>query len=563
MADVCREVRQISSELRMQKRMADWSATAQRIVAELASPPLGNIVNVRRSLMEQDLDKAKLVVFELDLFSHVQYSYLVISFLVREYLRRLGTERRDELQKAIIIEEAGRIFNQPYPQPMFETVVKEIRETGTGLIWLNQSASEVNHTAWANTNTLFVFKQISGQDINTVGSAMAFERPREKMYCARLGVGEAIVRLPDRYQFPFLIRTKDIKKIPVPDEKVREMALEHLEALGAPLPEPTQDRIPVSGEKIARVPVSQFAENQPAGPQAGNGRDRYSDSLQASAPVGKEESALQGNGEQSAPTDQEDASEQSFGFASKAEEYEACMAHLLDRVQKVDQKPLTYMYAELGLSKSKGSRVRDRLVAAGLVEQVGVTSPEGRPELRLVPTAQAGRWLEEHRHLLAKKLVRWQTQRFGGRLSKELSDLAIQWANTVRKAKHLGTEVPDGFGGMWDNLFEGKEGQFVIESITGESKTHEALHVQKALETGVPIFCLCLDGRIRARILRYLDAQRIVVDGRAVSLLTAEQARQQIEEAKKMAEWVSGDLNRPPVSGEPDPPPLGKPVGTT
>ena len=126
MADVCREVRQISSELRMQKRMADWSATAQRIVAELASPPLGNIVNVRRSLMEQDLDKAKLVVFELDLFSHVQYSYLVISFLVREYLRRLGTERRDELQKAIIIEEAGRIFNQPYPQPMFETVVKEI-----------------------------------------------------------------------------------------------------------------------------------------------------------------------------------------------------------------------------------------------------------------------------------------------------------------------------------------------------------------------------------------------------------------------------------------------------
>ena len=53
MADVCREVQQISSELRMQKRMADWSATAQRIVAELASAPLGNIINVRRSLMER------------------------------------------------------------------------------------------------------------------------------------------------------------------------------------------------------------------------------------------------------------------------------------------------------------------------------------------------------------------------------------------------------------------------------------------------------------------------------------------------------------------------------
>ena len=36
------------------------------------------------------------------------------------------------------------------------------------------------------------------------------------------------MRLPDRYRFPFLIRTKDIKKIPVPDEKVREIAQEHL-----------------------------------------------------------------------------------------------------------------------------------------------------------------------------------------------------------------------------------------------------------------------------------------------------------------------------------------------
>lgn len=474
MADVCREVQQISSELHMQKRMADWSATAQRIVAELASPPLGNIINVRRSLMERELEKAKLVVFELDLFSHVQYSYLVISFLVREYLRRLGTERRDELQKAIIIEEAGRIFNQPYPQPMFETVVKEIRETGTGLIWLNQSASEVNHTAWANTNTLFVFKQISGQDINTVGSAMAFERPREKMYCARLGVGEAIVRLPDRYQFPFLIRTKDIKKIPVPDEKVREMALEHLEALGAPLEE--TERISLSGEKKASVPV--FRGARPAGPQAaleraepagapvddshgaqaggkqGAGNQARSASVQeeqgagpragwnapglaskpdrqregtlarrtaglptgqaaetasltfgrsgpmddgpsanptgsavskgaepldtwpASGPVHQQASApgvagalsAQPDGKPRNPEDQE----QRFGFSSKAEEYQACMAHLLARVQQAE--PITYIYADLGLSKHKGTKVKKKLVEGGLVEEVRVVA---------------------------------------------------------------------------------------------------------------------------------------------------------------------------------------------
>ena len=50
-----------------------------------------------------------------------------------------------------------------------------------------------------------------------------FEKPSEKQYVARLRVGESIVRLPDRYRFPFLIRTEDLAKKTVTDDDVKEM----------------------------------------------------------------------------------------------------------------------------------------------------------------------------------------------------------------------------------------------------------------------------------------------------------------------------------------------------
>jgi hypothetical protein len=88
------------------------------------------------------------------------------------------------------------------------------------------------------TNTLFVFKQISVMDINAVGSAAAFERAREKAYWARLGVGEATVRLPDRWRFLFLIHTEDLRKDPVSDGQIAARVPEHVRAVRAQVLEP-------------------------------------------------------------------------------------------------------------------------------------------------------------------------------------------------------------------------------------------------------------------------------------------------------------------------------------
>ena len=487
MADVLREVQRLSGELRMQKRAGDWSATALRIVGELCSPPLGRVINLRRNVFEEEVDSAGLVVFEMDLMTQPQYTFLVTSFLVREYFRRLATDCPDELKKVIVFEEAARIFNQPYPQPQFDTILREIREKGVGIVWLSQAASEVNATAWANTSTLLVFKQNSTRDINAVGSAVAFERPREKAYVARLGVGEAIVRLPDRYRFPFLVKTQNIPKIVVSDERIHALAMARLKHLGiSPL-----DREPDS------IPVSQGDKRSI--------RESGEENVSVDAPPAV-------------------AGEPVIRFASKQEEYQIAMVHLLTEVSRSPDKPVTHIYSRLGLSKAKGHKIKGKLVAEKLVEEDRVAGLGG-VQVRLRPSAKAAGWLGQRAHLLDRPLVAWKTNRFGGPKSQELKEAAVAWATGELGAQKVGEEADDGFGGRWDLLCETPAGQVVVELVTGESKAHEAIHVQKAVSRGLPIVLVCWNDVIRNRIRRYLGEQGFAESDR-LRLMTLEEVRE-------------------------------------
>jgi hypothetical protein len=529
-----------------------------RITAELASPPLGYVINWRENTMEAELEKARLTIFEMEFFTQPQYQYFVTSFLVREYLKRLGTERRDQLQMLIVFEEAGRIFNAPFPQPQFNQVLRECREIGLGIMWINQSAEEVGNTAWANTNTLFVLKQISAKDINTVGSAVAFEKPREKTYCARLGVGEAIVRLPDRWRFPFLIRTEDFVKVPVTDNMVKET----MAPVIARYPQPSyagpgpiaieSDPFPPSGRGIKRTvkeekkitesesgiepgggPVKEVeevrqvdwesklagsqglpeAQSLPelAGSQGGLGAPRglgRPGGLSGQSALG----ARGEPGEQSGPGRPESGAfrQPTNQFASKSQEYEACKAHLLAKVAGEPGKPVTYVYSELGLSKAKGTKIKKMLLEAGLASEHR-TSENGRVEIRLVPTAEGCSWLGVHASLLARPLTKWDTNRFGGEKSKELERVFLEYAERISKPVKVEKEADDLAGGKHDLLLTLEDGsQIATELISGESKAGEIRHIIAAMNGGRRYIGLCYDDGIRDRVRKYLSSEGLI-----------------------------------------------------
>lgn len=101
----------------------------------------------------------------------------------------------------------------------------------------------------------------------------------------------------------------------------------------------------------------------------------------------------------------------------------------------------------------------------------------GGVQVHLAVSKAGEQWLAGHQSLLQSALVRWETKRFGGPKSRELGELALKWPRGVKGAQSTQEEADDGFGGRFDIVCAG--GKFVIEVVTGESKGHEAIHVQK------------------------------------------------------------------------------------
>jgi DNA-binding MarR family transcriptional regulator len=558
MFDVHNELQRMASGFGARKRAGDWFSTAMRITSELASPPLGYVINWRENTMEAELEKARLTIFEMEFFTQPQYQYFVTSFLVREYLKRLGTESRDQLQMLVVFEEAGRIFNAPFPQPQFNQVLRECREIGLGILWINQSAEEVGNTAWANTNTLFVFKQISAKDINTVGSAVAFERPKEKSYCARLGVGEAIVRLPDRWRFPFLIRTEDFKKVPISDEEIAAMVPEHLRAIPVQEAKPnpisasrgikrdetdikeiithggvTEESgvsVDVVGEvrqvdlvsKLAGLPGLPTAQGLP---ELADSQGRLGAPSSLGGLSGQSARGAQGHlGEQGGPSRPEirAAAQPANQFASKAEEYQACMAHLLSKVAGEPGKPVTYVYAELGLSKGKGTRVKKAILDAGLASEER-TSATGRTEVRLKPTTKGRQWLSDHASLLERPIAKWETKRFGGEKSRKLERIFDEYARDKLHALQIVAEADDLSRGKHDRLVILPDGSEVAaEMITGETKAGELRHALAAINARRKYIGICWGETIRRRIQHYFK-EAAIEEGERVRLVTREE----------------------------------------
>jgi hypothetical protein len=214
-------------------------------------------------------------------------------------------------------------------------------------------------------------------------------------------------------------------------------------------------------------------------------------------------------GEQSGPGGPEDRAfrQPANQFASKAQEYEACKAHLLAKVAGELGKPVTYVYSELGLSKAKGTKIKKILLDAGLASEQRTTE-NGRVEIRLVPTPEGRRWLGVHASLLTKPLAKCDTKRFGGEKSKELERVFLVHAGQIFGPVEVAKEADDLAGGKHDLLLTLEDGsQIAAELISGESKAGEIRHIIAAMNAGRKYIGLCYNDHIRDRVRKYLSSE--------------------------------------------------------
>ncbi len=200
-----------------------WMSSAKRVLASLTfSGLLGETLNVRQ---QPNLDELlnQQIVLEMDNLATIEKIFLIESLLLWIYHYRKNQPQRELFKHAIVIEEAHHILSgkkefQLGEETIIETIIRMIREFGESVIVIDQEPSKLSNSIMANTNCKICFNLGHGKDIKSMAESMNLTT-EELRYIDKLKVGEAIVKLKDRFTEPVHVRVPLVavnkKNIPV------------------------------------------------------------------------------------------------------------------------------------------------------------------------------------------------------------------------------------------------------------------------------------------------------------------------------------------------------------
>lgn len=320
----------VHARLRARKvtgREANWMASTLRTLGALTFGPMAETACAAEPADVTEL-LGRNVILELDALTDSDKVLVVESLLLYIHHLRLAQPERERLKHVILVEEAHHVFLRSKQElaggePVTDIILREIRELGEAVVLVDQHPSQIAITALGNTYCTIAMNLKHRSDVNTVADSCLLE-PDQKEHLGRLAVGQAVVKLQDRWPAPFQVRFPlvEIRKGSVTDAVIaRQVALPSPSEAGNHTIPPREG----AGAVIPEVPDA---------PEAGPDERR-----------------------------------------------------LLADVADHAGSSVTDRYNRLGLSRRKGTVVKERLVKAGLAIQLPVALPGGRVTL-LEPTAR-------------------------------------------------------------------------------------------------------------------------------------------------------------------------------
>ena len=200
------DVRHYIEAQKTTSREADWKASAANVLFRLTTGPVGRLVNGAGRFAVSDI-MHKPVILELDrLGSESDRALFANTFLLWLYYHRLAEGKSPSFKHAIIVEEAHNVFvrrDTGYSIP--DAMIRQMRDLGQSLVLLDQNPSLLSVPALGNTGTTVCLNLKHGDDVKAAGKALTLP-PEEWQSIGRLPVGQAIVKVQDRWPTPFLVR---------------------------------------------------------------------------------------------------------------------------------------------------------------------------------------------------------------------------------------------------------------------------------------------------------------------------------------------------------------------
>ena len=210
-------------------REATWLESALRIASVLTFGSFGDVINSekREAVKVDDLFKSK-VIFELSALGNIEKKFFCEFILT--YIYKLKKAKQNSTTEgfdhAILVDEAHNIFLKDKTKFVNESVTdmvyREMREYGTSLICLDQHVSKLSDTVRGNSACHIAFQQQLPDDIYDISNLMQLTDNKE--YFSKLIVGNAIVKLAERYTAPFLIEAPftDTRANRVSNDEIKE-----------------------------------------------------------------------------------------------------------------------------------------------------------------------------------------------------------------------------------------------------------------------------------------------------------------------------------------------------
>lgn len=206
-------------------REAGWLSSTLRALATLCFGEMDKLLNTdNNKSVDHLLDKS--VILELDALTQSDKTFFVQTVMLYLHGAQIQNERREEFQRCIIIEEAHHVLSDERRslvggQSMMEIIFREIREMGISLILLDQHPSKISLSALGNTNCSIAMNLKHRSDINAMAQCLLLDKDRDIL--GTLSVGEAVVKLQNRYPWPFQVKIPvfPIKKGKITDDLIR------------------------------------------------------------------------------------------------------------------------------------------------------------------------------------------------------------------------------------------------------------------------------------------------------------------------------------------------------
>jgi len=213
--------------LPLKQREHGWQVSALRALRSLELAKLDCDRGEDQGRMIDSLLHGSTII-ELDALSHPSRRFIIPMLCLWIYQAKLASAARERLDLVIVIEEAHHVLygQQRARETVLEMLLRQCREIGIGIIVIDQHPHLISSAALGNTYTTVLLNQKDPKDINKA-AAIALLDENDKLWLSRLPLGQAVVKLQDRWPQAFLVQ---IPKVEVAKGSINDAILARMQS---------------------------------------------------------------------------------------------------------------------------------------------------------------------------------------------------------------------------------------------------------------------------------------------------------------------------------------------